>query len=207
MTYTTTIERLESRLSHLIDGMLERKGIQVDFLIGLNHLDDILCRHQAGQPITRELAQFIAEYRELFTGQSLGKPHKKRLGEILSIFYGDLIGNKDADSDKISDEIKEWLKELGDQSFRITLKGPTEQASLADRFYSLLHRESQEINILLEKNDHLLTCLDDLLKSADAKEDRMFEHLAATLIYFLQMEGYKVDPYVRKLREIRNKRK
>ncbi|MEZ5359693.1 MAG: hypothetical protein R3F48_12815 [Candidatus Zixiibacteriota bacterium] len=207
MNYSTTIERLENRLTHLIDGMLERKGIQVDFLIGLNHLDDILQKHRAGKPIAPELARFIAEYRELFTAKSLTIAQKKRLGEILSQFYRDLIGNKDADSDKIADEIKDWLKELGDGSFRITLKGPSEQASLSDRFYSMLHREAQEINILLEKNDHLLTCLDDLLKSAEAKEDRMFEHLAATLIYFLQMEGYKVDPYVKKLREIRNKRK
>lgn len=207
MNYSTTIERLEERLTHLIDGMLERKGIQVDFLIGLNQLDDILQRHNSGKLVTNELAGYIAEYREIFTAKTLAGPHKKRLGEALSIFYRDFLGSKDADSDKLADEIKDWLKELGDHSFKITLKGPTEQASLADRFYSLLHRESQEINILLEQNDHLLTCLDDLLKSAEAKEDYMYQHLAATLIYFLQMEGYKVDPYVKKLREIRNKRK
>ena len=206
MTDLATLERLENRLVFLIEGMLERKGRQVDFLIGLNLLDDILIRHRQGMPIARELAIFIANYRSIFTKTSLTDPQKKRLGEILSIFYRDLIGNQDSDSDKITDEIKEWLKDLGGRAFAITLKGPKEQASLADRFYALLHRESQELNVLLEHNDHLLTCLDDLLKSAEAKEDKMFVHLSASLIYFLQMEGYKVDPYVRKLREIRNKK-
>ncbi len=206
MTDQQTIDRLENQLTSLIEGMLDRKGKQVDFLIGLNHLDDILNRHTRGMPIAKELALFIADYREIFAGDKLSSQHKKRLGKILSILYSDLIGNSDADSDKLSSEIKDWLRELGEHSFRITIKGPKEQASLADRFYSLLHREGQEINMLLENNDHLLTCLDDLLKSAEVKTDQMYEHLAATLIYFLQMEGYKVDPYVKKLREIRNKR-
>ncbi|MCK5125576.1 MAG: hypothetical protein KAR42_04915 [candidate division Zixibacteria bacterium] len=207
MTNAQTLERLESRLTQLIDGMLARKGKQVGFLIGLNQLDDILVRHQRGMPITKDLALFIAEYRDIFIKSGLSVGQKKRLGEILSIFYRDLIGNSDADSDKLSDEIKDWLKDLGDRSFSIILKGPEEKASLSDRFYALLHRENRELNILLERNDHLLTCLDDLLKSADAKQDYMFEHMAATLIYFLQMEGYKVDPYVKKLRIIRNNRK
>ena len=58
--------------------------------------------------------------------------------------------------------------------------------------------------MLLSEHDHLLTVLDDLLSSAESKTDRMYEHLAASLIYFLRLEGYKVDPYVKRLRRIRD---
>jgi hypothetical protein len=47
-----------------------------------------------------------------------------------------------------------------------------------------------------------LIILDDVLKSAEAKEDPMYVHLAASIIYFMRMNGYKVGPFVKRLKEI-----
>jgi hypothetical protein len=202
MATIETIERMESQLVKLVDGMLARKADQMDFLIGLNRLDDILLAHQRGIQATSWVTRFLEEYGRWRSSDVLDKGQRKRLGGFLAEIHQCLLDNDDADSLKTAEEIKDWLRECGDGAFRLTLKKPKEQASLADRFRILAEREAQEIGVLTTERGHLLTCLDDVLKSAEAKTDPMYRHLAASMIYFLQMEGYKVDPYVKQLRRI-----
>lgn len=203
MTRYRTIERLETRLTRLVEGMLEKKADQVDFLIGLNRLDDILVDHRKGQPISDRVIRFLHDYRSWRHGGVLSKAQNKRLGGFLGELFEALRENGDPDSLKLSEEVKDWLRTMGDGAFRITLKRPAEKVPLADRFHGLLRREVDELGHLLAGQDHLLTALDDLLKSAEAKTDTIYQHLAASIIYFLQMEGYKVDPYLDRLRRIR----
>ena len=55
------INQLETRLTKLVDRMLADKGTQVDFLIGLNQLDDVLLKLQAGQSVNADISAFFAE--------------------------------------------------------------------------------------------------------------------------------------------------
>lgn len=202
MADIATIERLESRLVRLVEGMLARKSGQMDFLIQLNRLDDILIDHQQGRLISESVRLFLEEYPRHFDKNGLKKDQRKRLGSFLNELLQSLLEINDADSLKLAEEVKDRLRDLGDGAFRLILKRPKEQVSLIERFRSLADRESKELEMLLEQHDHLLTCLDDVLKSAEAKDDTMYRHLAASIIYFLQVEGYKVDPYVKRLRRI-----
>jgi len=202
MSDLATIERLESRLVQLVDGMLAQKSDQMEFLIGLNRLDDILIVLKHGKPVNNWVMLFLNEYSHWRDENGLNRAQKKRLGGFLADLHQNLLDFGDADSLKLAEEIKDWLRSLGEGAFRLTLKRPKEQVSLADRFRNLLRRESEELEMLLSRSDHLLTCLDDVLKSAEAKTDPMYRHLAASIIYFLKVEGYKVDPYVRRLRRL-----
>lgn len=205
MSSPQAIDRLEARLTRLIEEMLVGKKAEIDFLTGLNRLDDILLDLEQGRQVTAPMLQFMSEHRSWLDQSVLDKNQKSRLIQIMRSFSDRLSYRDDADSLKLLEEVKEWLKTFGDGAFRLTLKASREEATLADRFCSLLLRETEEINMLLAERDHLLTCLDDLLNSAENKPDSMYKHLAAALIYFLKMEGYKVDPYVKKLHEIGKK--
>jgi len=204
MIRAETIDRLEYSLSRLVDNMLVGKESQIDFLIGLNQLDDILVDLTQGKNVTGRLAQFLTNHRTWPDDGGLDASQKRRLGELLGGLSQALMTRSDGDSLKLANEVNEWSQRFGNRAVRLTLKASKEEASLADRFHALLHRESEEMNMLLSEHDHLLTGLDDLLSSAEAKSDRMYEHLAASLIYFLRLEGYKVDPYVKRLRRIRD---
>ncbi len=203
MIKTETINRLEDRLAHLIGGMLAKKESQIDFLIGLNQLDDILISLREGQPVIDDLTRFLSRYRAWPEDGNLDSSQRKRLGVFLNSLNQELVNRHDTDHFKLAEEIREWAQRLGTGSLKLIFKSSGEQASLADRFYSLLRRESEEMNILLTERGHLLTCLDDILNSAESKNDRMYQHLAASLIYFLKLEGYKTDPYIKRLSRLK----
>ncbi len=203
MTSDKTLYRLESQLVQLVETMLVRRQNQVDFLVGLNHLDNILIELADGRPVIDQMTTFLQTHRHWVENGKLNSGQKHRLGQFLSQVIDRLLSRNDTDHFKLAETIKEWSQKLGTGSFRLTIKGPGEQATLADRFYSLVRREAEEMNMLLAERGHLLTCLDDLLKSAESKNDRMYHHLAASLIYFLKLEGYKVDPYINRLRQLR----
>jgi len=202
MTDLKTIERLETRLTHLIESQLTRKKDQIDFLLGLNRIDDLLVDHERGRGVTSDVAGFLAEYRSRLRSETMTAAQRRRLGDFLSELFQRLRDSHDGDSAKLADEIKEWISSLGEGGFRLILKKPQEQAPLADRFQACLRWETEEMAALAAMHDHLLSCLDDVLKSAEVKVDPMYRHLAASMIYFLQMEGYKVDPYLKRLRRI-----
>lgn len=197
------IERLESRLKQLIEGTLEQKKDQIAFLSALSRVDDLVAAFDRGESITEDLTAFLDKYRSSLRNESLSDSQRKRFGDFLSELMQRIRQREDGDCQKLAGEFRQWLHDLGGGGFRITLKRPAEQISLAEKFQSLLRRETVEFEALLAQREHLLSCLDDALKSAESKTDRMYRHLAASMIFFLQMEGYKVEPYLERLRRLR----
>jgi hypothetical protein len=131
MTNYDTIERLESRLTRLIEGTLVKKEGQVGFLIGLNCLDDILIKQQSGDPAIADIIDFMTRYRSWRDGNTLNTAQRKRLAEFLERLYHNLLDHDDADSLKLAEEVKDWLRTQGNGAFRLTLKAKKEEVSLA----------------------------------------------------------------------------
>ncbi len=200
---TKSLEQLEQRLERLIDGLLSAKGREIAFLSGLNRLDDIILAMRAGEASAVELAGFFRTHRDWLRPEALSDRQRARVTALVSELIQELQRFDDADSIKLGQEAIEWYQVLGNKKSRLTLKSSKEELSLADRYCNLLRREAEEISIQLSEHDHLLTCLDDMLDSAEKQGNRMYHHMAASLIYYLKMEGYKVDPYVNRLRRIR----
>ena len=204
MTRSELLDRMEGSLTRLVEGMLAEKNESIDFLAELDRLDDIAIDLRNGAEIGQRLTRFFAENQGWMNDKSLASSQKSRAG-ILFKEIGEILSSRpDEEAIKLGREAEEWSRMLGVKPLRLTLKAPQEQASLSDRFHALLRRESEELNMLLAEREHLMTCLDDLLSSAELKQDRMHHHLAASLIYFLKQEGYKVEPYVRRLRRIQD---
>ncbi|MFH1699128.1 MAG: hypothetical protein ABIE07_00960 [Candidatus Zixiibacteriota bacterium] len=206
MSDIQTIDKLERQISQLLDDMLAEKSAQIDFLIGLNQLDDIYKECRQGILTEEKLASFLCEKKSwLETIQSL-PTQKSRAAKLLSKLYSELAHKEETSYQKLAEELKIWIKSLGQGSFKLTLKKGEERVSLNDRYQLMLRRETLEMDNLIEKHGHILTCLNDIIKSAESKTDTIYQHMAASVIYFLQMEGYKVDPYVKKLKELKTQR-
>lgn len=204
MTKLELLDQLEGSLTRLVDGMLVDKNQSVAFLAALDRLDDIAADLRAGIDADLRLTRFFAENGPWLADTSLTSAQKNRAGALLKEIGETLSTRPEPEAVKLSREAEEWSRTLGVRPTRLTLKAPQEQASLSDRFHALLRREAEELNMLLAEREHLMTCLDDILSSAELKQDRMHHHLAASLIYFLKQEGYKVEPYVRRLRRIQD---
>jgi hypothetical protein len=197
-----TLDRLETGLTQLLDGMLDQMGERRAFLLEIGQLDDIWEKLEAGSPVLENLTDFVARNRNLRPPNMLSAQQRQLLGSYLSRIYPRLAVSGDPASVKAAEDIKEWLKSLGQGTLRLTLKAPKEETPLTERFQTLLRKETEEMEFLLDKHDHLFTCLDDVLKTAEVRHDKTSQHLAASMIYFLQLEGFKVDPYVKRLRRI-----
>ncbi len=202
MTRHEMLDKLETSLTRLVDGMVTDKQPQIDFLLGLDCLDDIVTDFQRGQNINDRLIEFFRQYRSWLGAGALDSHQKGKAGNMLRVLADGLGEQGGPELLKLAQEADEWSRKLALSPVRLTLRAATEQASLSDRFHAMLRREAEELNMLLSRNDHLLTCLDDILSSAELKQDRMHHHLAASLIYFMKLEGYKVEPYIKRLRRI-----
>lgn len=87
---------------------------------------------------------------------------------------------------------------------KVTLRRSAEKTdeNLTGAFFETLWSEMEYLEHVMDSGEHALTILDEMLSCADAKIDPMYQHLAASFIYFLKQRGYKMAPYVQRLREI-----
>lgn len=198
-----TLEHLESGLTHLVDSMLDQMGERREFLLEISRLDDLWHATEIGHADASAISSFIRKNRPRWQVEKMTAQQRKLLGSYLGCMYPRLAISGDLASAETAEEAKEWLKTLGQGAFRLTLKAPKDETPLTERFQLLLRRELDELNFLLDKHDHLFTCLDDVLTTAEIRHDRTYQHLAASMVYFLRQEGFKVDPYVQRLRRIR----
>lgn len=202
MTRSELLHGLEQSLTRLVDGMLVDKGRSIEFLTRLDRLDDIAVDMARGINADARLAGFFADNTPWLLDEDLTTAQKGRAGTLFAEITDLLAARTDEEGLKLGREADEWSRAMGGRPLRLVLRATREEASLSDRFHALLRREAEEVNMLLAEREHLMTCLDDVLSSAELKRDRMHHHLAASLIYFLKMEGYKVEPYVRRLRRV-----
>jgi len=203
MIRTGSSTKLRAELVHLIETTLEKKRPQIDFLIKLNHLDDVLGNIHHQRPFISDLSEFLHANHQWLDKDGLTPVQKKRTAAILREIHGAISGTDDIEVSKTAETVQQWLYVLGDGKFKLVLKRPVESESIADRFVRHLEREAEEMRHLLERNDHIMTALNELLDLADSKTDPIYHHMAASLIYYLRLEGYRVDPYITKLKKIR----
>ena len=93
------------------------------------------------------------------------------------------------------------------QKRRVVLRRSSEDTSdLLGKFFERMWSQMEYLEYEMDAGRHALTTLDDLLNMAEAKSDGQYEHLAASLIYFLRQEGYKMTPYIQRLRRIQDRK-
>ncbi len=73
------------------------------------------------------------------------------------------------------------------------------------KFRQSLAYQEQMMDYLDDPRRHLFGIVSYLFGEIEKNADRRAEHMAASILYFLKIHGYKVEPYVEKLRRFRNK--
>ena len=207
MSRHQVLKKLESTLESFLEQAVrpEKEAIQKNRT--LETLDGIAGESLRGRYINNQLANWFSRNSQLLESKSLNESDITRVANLLgSIKSG--LDDSDPESKKLFDKINDWRSRgvIPKRKLILKLKPKAGEKNLLKEFMNLLEEESRYINSGEFDNMHILSALDDILKSAEFKEDDMFVHLAGSMIYYLKANGYKVDPFVKRLKDIEQKR-
>jgi len=198
-----TLKKLESTLESFISRAVSHEASRLDTARSLDSLGEIAQESLHGRYINNRLARWMSESKRfLDTGRFDGD----KLSQIGSLFADIQTGLDMADSEsrKLYGEIENWKTAGAVPKRKLVLKAPAPAptSDLLDLFLQYMKSELEYVENEQSRQGHILTILDDALKSAEAKIDPMYLHLAGSLIYFMKSRGYKVGPFVKRLKDI-----
>jgi len=198
-----TLKKLESTLERFLE-----KAVAVDekkyvTWKSLDALDNIARDSLRGRYINNRLGDWFASNKRNLDEKRFNSEEMESIANLLGEIRSGL-DEYDPGSKKLSEEIENWRESETVPKRKLIIKGklPKEETGLFDKFVDLLKRQSEYLESGEFEGHHLLSVLDDVLKSASAKIDRTYLHMAGSIIYYLKLKGYKVTPYVKRLKEI-----
>jgi len=77
---------------------------------------------------------------------------------------------------------------------------------IMDQIKNSVAYQSKMLEYYQQAGQHPFTAVDSLLKTLDKSSDLKANHLAASMLYFMKLKGYKVTPYVERLRKVVNRK-
>jgi hypothetical protein len=202
-----TLKSLDIILESFLERVIAAKEERLSMLDGLNSLDELARASRDGDDVSDKVADWMAQRREMLVDEHLRTGDVTRIDQMLGEI-GRKIKTQDRmtpGQEKVSDIIAQWRTGGGTGS-RTTLKRGPEAAKASPQdsialFASTLDRLTAVFSDLAGQHQHLLSILDDTLKSAEQQKNREALLLSALLIYYLKQGGYKVSPYVKRLKE------
>ncbi len=209
MSRTDTLRSLEIILESFLERAVSVKEQRLRILSGINRLDDIAHEVSAGRDVTDEIGGWFAEHSRWLDEPSLRIADRNRIGQILGSIKSELgTGTDDSPaSSKIGREIDRWSETVSSGTQKLILKrapesqkteGETDSITL---FNNTLRALSDMSDTLGKSHKHVLSILDDTLKSALMQRSKQALLLSGFIIYYLKQSGYKVEPYVKRLKE------
>jgi len=205
LTQQDCLIKLRRTVESFLERALEQKQQRLSVLDGINRLDDI-ARGDSDDRASEAVGEWFARHnRQLEQGEfRLGDVD--RIGSILHEIQKGLKGKESSpEMRKISSEIDRWGEAVRRSGRSITLKrGPEAEVTDDDSislFGKTLIRASELFADLSGGRKHLLSVLDECLKTALMQKNREALLLSGFIIYYLKSGGYKVEPYVKRLRE------
>jgi len=201
------LKKLESTLENFLGQAVEPKKTSIEMRNSIDTLDNIAGESLRGRYISNQLTNWLSQNRFFLESDNINESEITKVANFLSNIKSGL-DNSDPRSQELIKEIDNWRDKgvIPKRKLILKLKPKTGEKNLLKEFMDIVSRESLYINSGEFDNMHLLSVLDDILKSAELKEDRMFIHLAGSIIYYLKANGYKVDPFVKRLKEIEQKK-
>jgi len=210
---TDTLRDLESLLEGFLTKVVTIKEKRLEVLDGINRIDDIARGFQTGQDLTDETGQWFAQHRRWLSEGALRPHDRMRIGRILDGIRAELrvSGPDSPAAEKISEEIERWQETGGREGRRIVLERKPEVAPsippLEAQIDSIGQFDAAFEHMLARFRDfagdkhHILSVLDDTLRSAEIQANKEALILSALIIYYLKQDNYKVEPYVRRLKQ------
>jgi len=215
LTSANNLKSLEKLLVSFLDQAVALKEDRLLMLEGINRLDDIARDRSLEHSLTDETGNWFAKHHNWLEGNRLRPADRSRIGAILGKIQEDISVSQDESpaAAKISKEIERWLgaTKSGDRKIVLTRGPEVAAADLDGDTIALFGRKWERLTLLLAdlsgEKGHLLSVLDDSLKKASLQNNEEALLLSAFMIYYLKQNGYKVEPYVRRLKEAESLRK
>lgn len=210
MSEKATLKRLESTLETFLKRAMALKSDRLTVLEGINRLDDIARSPQKGAQLADRAGEWFAEHKPWLEKQILRPADHNRIGRILDKIQREIIISDEGApaTRKIEAEIEKWRRSAGRSSLKIVLRRgpeeprqePTEPPTTITRFEEALDRLNRRFADIAGNKQHILSVLNDALRSAEQQGSKEALLLSALLIYYLRSENYKVDPFVKRLK-------
>ena len=209
MSRIETLKRLEQTLESFLDRAVFVKADRIRVLSGINRLDDIARKAVDGDDPTDSIGHWFAEHNRLLSTGAFTPAEHSRISDILGDIRREIRVNEQSSPavNKIATEIDRWRKEYKPTGVKLVLKrGPEVAETTAEEpTIAKFHSELDRIVALFADSSngkkHLLSVLDDTLKSATLQKNRDALILSGLLVYYLKLSGYKIDPFVKRLKE------
>ncbi len=216
MSRQRTLEELESVLEGFLSRVVGAKEKRLEVLDGINRLDDIARHMDRSSDLADRIGGWFAEHNRWLTDQTLRPADTGRISRILDQIGARLRTTSEYSPavQKVAAEIERWQQHTGGERKIVLTRGPESVArsdaerpgSLA-RFADLMERLGRRFDDLAGGSQHILSALDDALKSAEMQQNKDALILSALIIYSLKQENYKVDPYVKRLKDAERRMK
>jgi len=226
---TDTLKSLEVVLESFLRRAVALKGDRLRVLDGINRLDDIArsSHPETGQEnidLTDRIGDWLAEHSYWIEEKSLRPGDQNRLEQILANIREKLPPADDTSpaGQKIAAEIDRWRSSLtgppaaekkpSSRAGRkiILRKGPEtlDEAGVHPSGQDSIGLFTLSLQAITELFDdlsrdrlHLMSILNDTLKTATLQTNREALLLSALIIYYLKQNGYMVEPFVKRLRD------
>lgn len=207
MSHIDTLKSLESTLASFLDQAIRLKENRLQVLDGINRLDDIALGFLDGDDLTDKIGGWFAEHNRWLENDMLRPVDQSRIGEILGQLRRELRTLEDSSpaARKIGGEIDRWTERASRQKL-VLKRGPeeadsTETCDTITLFNNTFSRMAAIFADFSGSGKHLLSVLDQALKAASLQKSREALLLSALIIYYLKQDSYKVEPYIRRLKE------
>ncbi|UCC44992.1 MAG: hypothetical protein JSU65_03455 [Candidatus Zixiibacteriota bacterium] len=215
MSQVETLKILEERLESYLDEAIALKDERLGVLDGLHRLDIITRGFIEGDSLTDDIGNWFGDHSGWLESDRIKAPDRNRVNLMLGQIQKEIHASQDDSpaARKISGEINRWSERLGqaekadEKKHKLVLKRQPESAAgdLEDdtipAFAESLQRTTGLFLDLSGDRQHLMSVLDEALKSATLGQSKEALLLSASIIYYLKRNGYKVEPFLKRLKE------
>ncbi len=208
MSYAEVLKSLETVLESFLERAVTAKEDRLKVLQGINRLDDIACDSKTGKQITDSLGEWFAEHNVWLTENGLRSSDASRISQILTEINTDLAASADSSpvANKIRSEIDRFSEITRPLAQKLVLKrSPESQREPVEDSIALFDQTLKRVfNLYADfsgSKQHILSVLKDSLQSAKLQKNKDALLLSAFIIYYLKQNNYRVDPYVKMLKE------
>ncbi|MCP4580355.1 MAG: hypothetical protein GY839_01960 [candidate division Zixibacteria bacterium] len=105
-------------------------------------------------------------------------------------------------AEKVGEPLTEKFIRPPEIETRTESSSPARNRDINDRLMDSLTYQSKMLDYFRKTDQHPFTAVDNLLNSIENNPDIKTKHLAASVLYFLKLNDYKVAPYVERLRKL-----
>ena len=215
MTRKESLKQLERVLANFLDRAVAMKGERLAVLEGVSQLDNIARSASSGFDTTDDLGRWLADSNHLLETGRLQPSDYSHIDKLISDIQREYRPDDSASAEavKIKAELNRWQDTARKATRKIVLKrgpetapetGPLTPVDPSDTiagFTEHLDRMNRLWKDLSGRGKHVMSVLDDALVSARVQKRRDALILSAYIIYYLKLRGYKVEPYIKRLRD------